>query len=90
MHPTTLEPKKKKCMVPDCDREATPHHLIYNEYLYSDDVAFVLPFCEWHHKLITKTAFLKTMESIFDTNWANYKGYLKQKKESANLSKTLK
>ena len=69
-----------KCRVPNCSRPATPHHLIYNKYLNPDDVSFVIQVCEWHHKLITKTAFVKTMESIFDTNWAKYKDFLKQKK----------
>jgi hypothetical protein len=59
---------------------ATPHHLIYKGWLNDDDPEFTMEVCEWYHKVITKTAFIKTMNSLFDTNWANYKEYLKQTK----------
>ncbi len=55
--------------------------MIYKGWLNDDDPEFVMEVCEWHHKVITKTAFIKTMSSLFDTNWANYKEYLKHAKQ---------
>ncbi len=70
------------CMVPGCGKPgANPHHFIYEDEK-TNTPAYVIHLCSPHHKLVTKTAFVKTMEMIFDDHWRGYKDYLRQQKSS--------
>ncbi len=64
------------------EKKTAPHHLLYDNYLRKDEEAFTIPLCDWHHKLITKTAFIKTMDKIFDDAWASYRQYITERDES--------
>ena len=69
---------EKECEI--CGRKpAQPHHLMYKKYLNPDDKDYVIHVCDWHHKVITKTAFMRTMNFMFEDRWAQYKAYLKKK-----------
>jgi hypothetical protein len=66
------------CEVPDCGKPGADfHHLIYaNKKNNTKAWGFYL--CPPHHKLVTKTAFMKTMEFVFEDRWREYKEYLRQ------------
>jgi hypothetical protein len=70
------------CEVPGCGKPgANPHHLIYkNEKTRTKD--YVIFLCPPHHKLVTKTAFLKTMDMLFEDHWREYKDFIRQQKSS--------
>ena len=78
---------QKTCQIASCNRKATSHHMLYTDYLRAGEKDAVLYLCEWHHKLITKTSFLKTMEMMFEDTWHNYRRYLEER-NAAKKDKT--
>jgi len=78
---------QKTCQIASCNRKATPHHMLYTDYLKAGEKDAVLYLCDWHHKLITKTSFLKTMEMMFEDTWHNYRRYLEER-NAAKKDKT--